>query len=87
MSLSAKKSWYDKQGRVYICYTLEEIQEGLNCGHGKAAKLLVELDNVKNDFGLIERVRQGQGRPTEIYVKRFTSRDSPDTQSFFDSTY
>ena len=48
MSLSAKKSWYDdKQGRVYLYYTLEEIQEGLNCGHGKAAKLLVELNNGK----------------------------------------
>ncbi len=79
MGPSVKNSWYGKQGRVYLYYTLEEIQEGLNCGHGKAAKLLVELDNVKNDFGLIERVRQGQGRPTEIYVKRFTSRDAPDT--------
>ena len=28
------------------------------------AKLLVELDNGKNSFGLIERVRQGQGRPS-----------------------
>ena len=79
MGPSVKNSWYGKQGRVYLYYTLEEIQEDLNCGHDKAAKLLVELDNVKNDFGLIERVRQGQGRPTEIYVKRFISRDAPDT--------
>ena len=41
------------------------------------AKLLVELDNGKNSFGLIERVRQGQGRPTKIYVKRFTTRAVP----------
>ena len=26
MSLSAKHGWYDEQGRVYIYYTLEEIQ-------------------------------------------------------------
>lgn len=77
MSLSAKNGWYDKQGRVYIYYTLDEIQEDMNCGHDKATKLLVELDNGKNGFGLIERVRQGQGRPTKIYVKQFTTRDLP----------
>lgn len=77
MSLSAKNGWYDEQGRVFIYYTLDEIQEDLNCGHDKATKLLVELDNGKHGFGLIERVRQGQGRPTKIYVKRFTTRAVP----------
>ncbi len=77
MSLSAKNGWYDGQGRVYIYYTLDEIQEDLNCGHDKATRMLVELDNGKNGFGLIERVRQGQGRPTKIYVKRFTTRAVP----------
>nr|WP_325254400.1 hypothetical protein [uncultured Oscillibacter sp.] len=28
-------------------YTPEKIQEDLNCGHDKATKLLVELDNGK----------------------------------------
>ena len=74
MGLSAKNSWYDDYGRVYIYYTVDEIQEDLNCGHDKATKLLAELDNGKSGFGLIERVRQGQGRPTKIYVKRFTTR-------------
>jgi len=76
MGLSAKHGWYDSLGRVYI-YTLEEIQRDLNCGHNKATKLLVELDNGKQGFGLIERVKQGQGRPTKIYVKRFTTRAVP----------
>lgn len=70
MGLSAKSGWYDKSGRVYIYYTLEEIQENLNCGHDKATKLLVELDT-KTGCGLIKRVKQGQSRPTKIYVKRF----------------
>ena len=48
----------------------------MNCGHDKATKLLVELDSGKG-FGLIERIRQGQGRPTKIYVKRFTTREIP----------
>ena len=77
MSLSAKNGWYDEQGRVYIYYTLDEIQEDMNCGHDKATKLLVELDSGKNGFGLIERIKQGLGRPTKIYVKRFTTREVP----------
>ena len=63
MGLSAKNGWYDDMGRVFIYYTLDEIQEDLNCGHEKAVRLLAELDTGKKGFGLIERVKQGQGRP------------------------
>lgn len=73
MGLSARNSWYDDAGRVYIFYTLDEIQEDLNCGHEKAVKLLSELDTDKG-CGLIEHMKQGQGKPTKIYVKRFTTR-------------
>ena len=59
MGLSAKNGWYDDMGRVFIYYTL------------------AELDTGKKGFGLIERVKQGQGRPTKIYVKRFTTRAIP----------
>lgn len=76
MGLSAKNGWYDKLGRVYIYYTLDEIQKDINCGHEKAVKLLAELDSGKG-CGLIERKKQGQGRPTIIYVKRFTTRTVP----------
>ena len=77
MGLSAKNGWYDDMGRVFIYYTLDEIQEDLNCGHEKAVRLLAELDTGKKGFGLIERVKQGQGRPTKIYVKRFITRTIP----------
>ena len=72
MDLSAKNGWYDSQGRVYIYYSLDEIQTNLNCGHDKAVKMLAELD-IGKGIGLIERVKQGQGRPARIYVKQFTS--------------
>lgn len=62
MGLSARNGWYDELGRVYIYYPLEEIQEAMNCGHEKAVKLLAELDTGKG-IGLIERVKQGQGKP------------------------
>lgn len=77
MGLSAKNGWYDDMGRVFIYYTLDEIQEDLDCGHEKAVRLLAELDTGKKGFGLIERVKQGQGRPAKIYVKRFTTRAIP----------
>ena len=71
MNLSAKNGWLDKEGRVYIIFTLDEVQESLGCGHGKAAKLLAELDG---STGLIERKRQGLGKPNIIFVKNFISR-------------
>ena len=74
MSLSIKKEWYDDTGRVYIYYTVDEICSCLNCGRDKAMKLLAELDAGKG-VGLIERIKQGQGKPTcqrqfEIVRKR-----------------
>ena len=76
MGLSAKNDWYDDYGRVYIYYTIDEIGEDMCCGRDKAMKLLAELDK-KKGIGLIERVKQGQGRPTKLYVKRFTTRTAP----------
>ena len=76
MSLSIKNEWYDDTGRVYIYYTVDEICSCLNCGRDKAMKLLAELDTGKG-VGLIERIKQGQGKPTRIYVKRFTTQELP----------
>jgi hypothetical protein len=76
MSLSIKNEWYNDTGRVYIYYTVDEICSSLNCGRDKAMKLLAELDTGKG-VGLIERKKQGQGKPTRIYVKRFTTQEMP----------
>ena len=76
MGLSIRNGWYDDMGRVFIYYRADEIQVDLNCGHDKALKLLAELDTAKG-IGLIERVKQGQGKPTIIYVKQFTAPDVP----------
>lgn len=74
MCLSQQKGWLDKQNRVYIYYTLNEIQDTLTCGHNKATRLMTELEK----YALIERIKQGQGRPAKIYVKNFVSNDPPD---------
>ena len=69
MSLSVKNGWLDEQGRVYIIYTVREVQESLCCAEHKAIKLFRELE----DMDLIERKRRGLGRPSLIYVKDFSS--------------
>ena len=68
VSLSSSSGWVDAQGRVYIIYTVRSIQRDLHCGVKKAVKLVKELEQ----FGLIEKVIQGQGRPALIYVKNFS---------------
>ena len=74
MSLSMKNNWHDEQGRVYIIFTLEDIAETLGYKSEKAIKLFNELDT-KKGVGLIERVRQGQGRSSLIYVKNFAGEN------------
>ena len=69
MSLSAKNGWLDEQGRVYIIYTVREVQESLCCAEHKAVKLFRELEQAD----LIERKRRGLGRPSLIYVKNFST--------------
>ena len=61
MGLSAKHGWYDELGRVYIYYTLDEIQADLICGHNKAVRLLAELDSRLDQIGL-GRIVDGVGR-------------------------
>ena len=70
MSLSMKNEWIDEENRVYIFFTLEDLQESLNCGHNKGVKILAELDE-DSGIGLIQRIKQGQGKPARIYVKNF----------------
>lgn len=72
MSLSCKNGWLDKEGRVYIIFTIEEVMTALGCADQKAGKLLHELEN---KCRLIERKRQGLGKPNLIYVKSFVEKD------------
>lgn len=70
MSLSIKNRWVDKENRVYIIFTLEEVMREFECSERKASYLMAELDT-KAGIGLIEKKRQGLGRPNLIYLKNF----------------
>ncbi len=72
MALSFQNGWRDAEDRAFIYFTLEEIQSTLACGHNKAVRLLAELEQ----YALIERVKQGQGKPAKIYVKKIPAADA-----------
>ena len=67
VSLSARNKWIDEQGRIFVYMTISSIEKSIGRCHQKSCKLLDELERI----GLIERVKQGQGKPTRIYVKNF----------------
>lgn len=79
MSLSLKNSWLDENSRVYIYYSVQELCEDLNCSKPTVVKLLAELDSV-NGIGLIEKKRQGFGKPDRIYVKNFIAQNKTEEQ-------
>ena len=75
MSLSVKNEWFDKKGRVFIIFTIEDVKRTLRCADNKATRLLRELE----EFGLIERKHRGQGKPCLVYVKNFSAESSKES--------
>ena len=67
VGLSSKNGWRDEEGRVFVYMTVKSIEEAMGCAHQKACGLLAELE----EFGLIERQKQGLGKPARIFVKNF----------------
>lgn len=67
-ALSVENKWFDKQGRTYVYYKQSDAQNNLNIGKNKATAIFTELENI----GLIIRQKQGQGKPTKIFVMNFT---------------
>ena len=75
MALSLKNGWLDEQGRVYIYFVLEEVEEAMCCGHDKALKLFQEgaaliadcekqLDEAEQ---IVRRLRKTEsGEPEEL---------------------
>lgn len=66
ISLSSKNGWIDESGRVFIIFKIEDIMSAIGFADRKVNQLLNELEN---EYGLIERKRQGLGKPNIIYVK------------------
>ena len=73
MCLSLKNGWTDSENRTYIIFTTNDVMEQMNCGTEKATKMINELEK---GIGLIERKKQGQGKPALVYLKKFYIEDS-----------
>lgn len=64
----------DVDNRQFLCELVESMWEelpkkkekDLNCGTQKACKLLDELEKA----GVLERKRQGPGKPNKLYLKK-----------------
>ena len=69
MELSLKNGWQDAEGKTYIYMRQEEAMEILNV---KGTEKIVKLYKALETVGLLERKRQGLGRPDRLYVGRLT---------------
>ena len=73
-SLSAVNAadFTDENGNLYIIYTIEQVMADMRCARQTAVKMIKLLDEI----GLIEKKRRGQGKPSIIYVKDFSTEFS-----------
>ncbi|WP_438832390.1 replication initiator protein A [Streptococcus pluranimalium] len=69
--LSLRNNWIDKNGDVYLIYTVTELQEILGYGNKKVIKLKKELQ----EYGLLEEVRQGLNKPNLLYLGNVDYQD------------
>lgn len=65
VDLSRKTGRLDENGRVYQYYTITEVMAALGCCKQKAVDTLRELEHAD----LLERVNQGQGKPSKLFLK------------------
>lgn len=77
MSLSTRNKWLDDENRVFIYFSLEDTKKMLNCKDNKA----IDIRKALEEIGLIECKRQGQGKPTKIYVKSFFKAEEMEVQT------
>ena len=66
VGLSTRNGWMDG-GRVFIYFTLEDVKKACKVGKNKAMKVFREMETLN----LIQRRKQGQGKPARIFVKNF----------------
>ena len=82
MSLSAKNGWIDKNGRVYIIFTIDEAKMALNCAEQKA----IENDLLNNfrRLGVIATTMNGKER---LHLMHSMFHMGDNDKFFFDWKY
>lgn len=88
VSMSSQNNWVDKDNKVFIYYTQNEVMKKLNFSSKKVSNLFKELENVfSENNGIIKRVKQGLRKPDLIYVKDLSSIEVKDTSFDGDFKY
>lgn len=83
--LSIKNKWIDKNGFVYLNFTVESLANVLSCGAKKAIRIKKEL----TAYGLLEEERPGCNKPNRLYVLNVDSTrkcQNDNTNKVSDST-
>ena len=63
-TLSVQNKWHDKNGEVFVYFTIEEFMDKLSCSRQSVINAKKELSN----YGLIREDQQGVNRPNRIYI-------------------
>lgn len=66
MNLSRIHKWVDADGSIFLLFTGDQIGEHLGLSKSSVSREMTELEKA----GLIDRVRQGQGLPSKIYIHK-----------------
>ena len=81
VSISARNGWLD-DGHVFIYFTVEEVKKCIRSGKNKAAQALHDMETL----GLIQRKKQGQGKPARIFLKNIIEEKQEPTRSDVEET-
>ena len=63
-TLSVQNKWHDRNGEVFVYFTIEELMDKLSCSRQSVINAKKELSN----YGLIREDQQGVNRPNRIYI-------------------
>ena len=63
-TLSVHNKWHDRNGEVFVYFTIEEFMDKLSCSRQSVINAKKEL----SDYGLIREDQQGVNRPNRIYI-------------------
>ncbi|MGI0381371.1 replication initiator protein A [Streptococcus pneumoniae] len=63
-TLSVQNMWHDRNGEVFVYFTIEEFMDKLSCSRQSVINAKKEL----SDYGLIREDQQGVNRPNRIYI-------------------
>ena len=63
-TLSIQNKWHDRNGEVFVYFTIEEFMDKLSCSRQSVINAKKEL----SDYGLIREDQQGVNRPNRIYI-------------------